>query len=747
MTVYRMPDLALFATIHIGVSIALALLLLMVYRRLHQATYLLYWAMFWMAIALNLAAGVVTRELLPGASRPVWLGWFAGGLIPFYPVLMVCAGLSLNGERSHRAIRWLLWSASGAFAALLAFFFVAPSAASSRFLIDVRPVTTSFAVAFFAWKLTRQEAGKTSSMRGALVAVTAIYALHNFALGSRLLGIHLYSTEFSRGYSPLAATVGILLQFCMTLVLAHGAIERARQASLDAEESDRRLRLTNFTVENSPLGIFWWTSDGRFKRLNRMAALMTGYGNEELLRMGPSDLDPAVAATEGANPWLKRNGSERHTFESRLRHKAGHRYPVEIANSFLEFEGVEYTVSFVRDITERYEAERHKAQLEMQVIQAQKMEALGRLTGGIAHDFNNSLTVILGYSSLLAPSNNLSPEEREAVQSIADAGAHSKHLVGQLLTFSRQQIIAPQPLNLNQTIMASQPMLARLIGEDIESQFFPGENLWDVLLDSTQVNQVLMNLVANARDAMPNGGKLKLETSNVRVDAAHAGEHREARAGKYVLLAVSDTGTGMDAETSLRVFEPFFTTKETGKGTGLGMATVYGIVRQNGGFIEVRSQPERGTMFKIYFPRFAEAGREYPAPALVKQRRGAAKGEILLVEDDELVRNITAAALDFLGYTPVVAANAREAIETCANLARPIDLVISDVVMPDMKGPELRDRLAELRPGLKVLFMSGYTSDVIVRHGVLQPGVHFIQKPFSFDNLGAKIKEILFERG
>lgn len=433
--------------------------------------------------------------------------------------------------------------------------------------------------------------------------------------------------------------------------------------------------------------------------------------------------------------------------ESRLRHfGTGQLIPVEIEGLVIQdTRGTAVCLATVtRDLRERYEAQRQKEKLETRLVQAQKMEALGRLTGGIAHDFNNSLSVILGYAALLASSDHLSAKERDAARAISDAGGRSRDMIGQLLGFSRQQIIAPRPLDLNRQIGDSRGILARLLGEDIELDVFPGADLWSVILDSTQVHQVLMNLAANARDAMPNGGKLTIETVNTVIDEAYAQNDPAAQPGAYVLLAVSDTGVGMDEATVAQIFEPFFTTKKNSEGTGLGLATVYGIVRQNRGFITVYSEPEHGTTFKLYFPRFAEAvetpAQQAPDPVSATVQ---GKGSILLVEDDKLVRTMTADTLVYLGFTPLVADDPQGAIEMCRNPATRVDLVITDVVMPGMKGTDLRDRLLELRPGLKVLFVSGYTSNVIVRHGVLKPGVDFLQKPFSVEGLAAKIEDML----
>jgi two-component system, cell cycle sensor histidine kinase and response regulator CckA len=399
-----------------------------------------------------------------------------------------------------------------------------------------------------------------------------------------------------------------------------------------------------------------------------------------------------------------------------------------------------YIATVTRDITERKKAAADKAKLEASLIQAQKLESIGRLAGGVAHDFNNMLTVILGFAEL-GKARVLYPDiVRSHLEEIVKAAQHSRQITEQLLGFSRQQIIAPKPSNLNSIIKNLRNSLARLIGEDIELLFFSEPNLWSILVDSSQINQILLNLSANARDAMPKGGKLAIETANVRITEQYAQGLANCTPGDYVMVTVSDNGRGMSRDTQAHLFEPFFTTKEKGIGTGLGLATVYGIVKQNGGFIHVSSEIGQGTTFKICFPRLAGAGVSVEPPQTWVQT-GA--GSVLLVEDDDLVRAVTTAALQSIGYTALMAASAQEALRICAQSGADIRLILTDVVMPGMTGAELRDRVNVLYPNIPVLFMSGYTSDVIVTHGVLKKGVQFIQKPFSIDELARKIGEML----
>jgi PAS domain S-box-containing protein len=396
----------------------------------------------------------------------------------------------------------------------------------------------------------------------------------------------------------------------------------------------------------------------------------------------------------------------------------------------------------ILEITERKRAEEEKTRLESQLIQAQKMESVGRLAGGVAHDFNNMLSVILGYADLIK--SRLSPDDPllKDILAIERAAGHSRDVTRQLLAFSRKQIIDPKPMELNDLLGVTEKTLSRLIGEDIDLRFFPAEKLWKIRFDPSQMNQILVNLVVNARDAMPGGGKLTIETANACLDEAYCRRHLGFRPGDYVLLAVSDDGIGMDREVLSHVFEPFFTTKEVGKGTGLGLATIYGIVKQNGGFINVYSEPGQGTTFKIYIPRIvAEEGKvvlRTEEPPV-----GHATGRILLVEDDEMVREVTKDILTAIGYTVLAVETPHEAVSLSEKPDERIDLLLTDVVMPGLSGKELSDRVKAVRPDAKVLFMSGYTSNVIVHHGMLEAGVHFIQKPFSMRDLARKVREVM----
>jgi PAS domain S-box-containing protein len=415
------------------------------------------------------------------------------------------------------------------------------------------------------------------------------------------------------------------------------------------------------------------------------------------------------------------------------------------SQTFFEGEGAARrpvrTVGAVRDITEQKRAGEEQKKLAEQLFEAQKMETIGRLAGGVAHDFNNMLTVILGYAALAKSQAAPSDKHLKYLEEIEKAGNRSREMVWQLLGFSRRQIITPKPANLNRLLADMEMTLARLIGEDIELCFLPAPDLWMALLDISQIHQIVLNLVVNARDAMPHGGRLTIGTANVELSEEQCRMQGQSKPGQYVVLSVSDNGNGMSKETMAHMFEPFFTTKEPGKGTGLGLATVYGIVQQNGGFVSVHSELCTGSTFSIYLPRARDEGELAEETALPPASTGA--GTILLVEDDELVRRVTTAALESIGYTPLVANGPEEALRLCAQPGAEIQLMLTDVVMAGMTGAQLWDQARAILPQIKTLFMSGYTSNVIAEHGVLKKGVHFIQKPFSIAELGKKLVETL----
>jgi signal transduction histidine kinase/ActR/RegA family two-component response regulator len=392
---------------------------------------------------------------------------------------------------------------------------------------------------------------------------------------------------------------------------------------------------------------------------------------------------------------------------------------------------------------ERSEAVNALRNTEEQLQQAQKLEAVGRLAGGISHDFNNMLTAIIGYSDLTL---NRLPEGdplKHNLTEIRKAGERAASLTGQLLAFSRKQVMQPKVIDLNVVVSELEKMLRRMIGEDIELKTSLQHGLGNVKADPGQIEQVIMNLAVNARDAMPTGGKLTIETGNVYLDESYARQHLSVAPGAYVMLAVSDSGIGMDAETQSHMFDPFFTTKEAGKGTGLGLSMVYGIVKQSGGNIWVYSETGKGTTFKIYLPRVTADTEKY-THATPELDIAAGSETILLVEDADVVRDLAREVLEEIsGYRVLEATNAEDALQICQKHQGGIDLLLTDVVMPGGSGPEVSARVRALKPDIRVLYMSGYTDDAIVRHGVLEAGLNFIQKPFTPNGLAQKVREVL----
>jgi signal transduction histidine kinase/CheY-like chemotaxis protein len=422
---------------------------------------------------------------------------------------------------------------------------------------------------------------------------------------------------------------------------------------------------------------------------------------------------------------------------------------LRLANDGLERRVQERTAELVgantaleREGLERKQVQEALLKSEEQLRQSQKMEAIGRLAGGVAHDFNNMLTAILGHSQLMrmrmGPEN---PAYRDT-EEIELAAQRAASLTRQLLAFSRQQVLEPRVLDLNTLISEIDRMLRRIIGADIDMLTAPAPSLGRVKADPGQMEQVLLNLVVNARDAMPKGGKIIVETANVDLDETYARSHSGARPGAYVLLAVSDTGGGIDPEVRARIFEPFFTTKEVGKGTGLGLSTVYGIVKQSGGLIDVYSEIGHGTTFKVYLPRLEGSVVEIaPRPRSAVAARGSET--VLLVEDEDLVRAVIRETLELHGYHVVEASDGNQALHALERTSRTFDLVVTDVMMPQMSGPEFVERAARIRDRLKVLFISGYTDKAIVHHGVVGPRTAYLQKPFSPDVLAQKVREVL----
>jgi two-component system cell cycle sensor histidine kinase/response regulator CckA len=517
--------------------------------------------------------------------------------------------------------------------------------------------------------------------------------------------------------------------------------EEARRAERSLRALDTRFRSL---LSCGIIGVTASDLGGTYTEANDAFLDLIGYSRDDLAAgkitstvvTPPEEADRAKVAREsliaaGAHPLT----------QTELVAKDARRVPVLMGSALVEGKEI---IGFVADISERRRVEDALRRTEDQLRQAQKMEAIGNLAGGVAHDFNNLLSVILSYSQMLADDLSAGDPRRSDLEEITAAGNRAVELTRQLLAFGRQQILQPKIIDLNDVVAGVDKMLRRLIGADVELTTIPARGLGRTKVDPGQVEQIVMNLVVNARDAMPSGGKVTIETGNVELGDVYASEHAGVVAGRHVMLAITDTGTGMDKATQRRMFEPFFTTKDKEKGTGLGLATVFGIVQQSGGSIWVYSEVGRGTTFKVYFPRVdgtaaGETIESIPPPS------GVAHGSetILLVEDDDAVRGLARTILARIGYHVLEAHSGGDALLICEQHGATIDLLLTDVVMPRMSGRQLAERVAPLRPEMKVLYMSGYTNHSIVHHGVLDSGVALLQKPLTPESLTRKVREVL----
>ncbi|WP_462270144.1 ATP-binding protein [Desulfobacter sp.] len=509
-------------------------------------------------------------------------------------------------------------------------------------------------------------------------------------------------------------------------------------------ESEERFR--NVMENVDAVAVQGYGLDGTTQYWNKASERLYGYTRQEAIGCSLLDLiiPPEIrndVAEEMRN--MAETGLPVPSGELLLMHKDGTRVPVISHHTIVEVPGRERELFCLDiDITERKQAEAEREKLKEQLIQAQKMEAVGRLAGGVAHDFNNMLGVILGYVELAAERIDDSQDLNSDLKEIQKAARRSADLTRQLLTFARKQIIAPKVVNLNNIVDSMLKMLRRLIGEDINLLWLPAARLWSIKIDPTQIDQILANLCVNARDAIAGVGKLTIETQMKTFAQADCVRYTECTPGDYVVLSVTDNGCGMNKETLDNLFEPFFTTKEIGKGTGLGLATIYGIVKQNKGFINVYSEPGQGTTFKIYLPRFhtPEAPRK---KTLTEQPAPIGNETILLVEDEPAILEMARMMLERKGYSVVSAGTPADAIRIADTYVGKIDLLITDVVMPEMTGRDLAKKITAFFPGIKLLFMSGYSANVITRQRVLDDGVAFMQKPFSINEFAEKVRGVL----
>ncbi|MBL6996456.1 PAS domain S-box protein [Desulfobacula sp.] len=544
----------------------------------------------------------------------------------------------------------------------------------------------------------------------------------------------------------LRLIVGIISDLNHKKKLLENQAEQESQFKKALEKSEEKYRSI---FENSVEGLFQSTPEGRFISVNPAFAKMLGYASPEDLMANISDIASQYYVNhEDRHRYkqlLQKTGIVKfYEFKARCR-DGSHLWVSDSTRAIYDPDGniVRYEGQ-VTDITQLKQAEKEKSELEAQYRQAQKMESVGRLAGGVAHDYNNALTAIMGYTELAIMDSDPAGPLHADLNQVLKAGRRAQDITRQLLAFARKQTISPRVLNLNNNVESILKMLRRLIGEDIDLIWLPETGLWSVKMDPSQIDQILANLCVNARDAIVGVGKITIETDTIVFDSAYCADHSGFIPGEFVQLSVSDNGCGMDKEILNNIFEPFFTTKDSDKGTGLGLSMVYGIVKQNNGFINVYSEPGKGTTIKIYLPRDEGKVVEIQEESTAKIPQG--QGEtILLVEDDLPILELTEKILNSLDYTVLAADTPKGAMKLAREHTGKIHLLVTDVIMPEMNGLELSEHLQSLFPDLKYIFMSGYTANAIAHHGVLDEGVNFVQKPFSKNDLAKIIRKVLDE--
>ncbi|MBC9880007.1 PAS domain S-box protein [Bradyrhizobium sp. INPA01-394B] len=549
--------------------------------------------------------------------------------------------------------------------------------------------------------------------------------------------------------------------------MAFRAVERTRyEAAL--QKSEQRFRQV---VEHSPNAKVLVGTDGRIHLVNAQTEALFGWSRQELLGEAVEMLVPERFRSGHPHhrsaflqqPVSRPMGAGRDLYGLR---KDGSEFPIEIGLNPIETDEGLFILSAIIDISDRKQIEERlerlvearTAELQDQIEQrrraedtlrqSQKMDAIGKLTGGVAHDFNNMLAIVIGSLDIALRRLATEPEKATACIENAQEGARrAAILTARLLAFSRQQPLEPESVDANKLVGGMSEMLRRTIGEDLRVEAVLAGGLWRTYADASQLENALLNLCVNARDAMPDGGRLTIETSNTHLDEAYAGQHAEVTAGQYVLIAVTDTGTGMPPEVIERAFDPFYTTKGAGRGTGLGLSQVYGFVKQSGGHVKIYSEPGQGTTVKIYLPRFMGQASSSPVRGSTEPRPAGMVNEIILVVEDEAgVRHMSVDALRELGYTVIQAENAAQALQLL-DLQPSVSLLFTDIVMPDMNGRRLADEALERRPDLKILFTTGYTRNAVIHNGTLDPGVAFLPKPFSLDALARKVRQVLDGNG
>jgi len=509
------------------------------------------------------------------------------------------------------------------------------------------------------------------------------------------------------------------------------------------KESEEKYRAI---VENSHSGILVVNENYRFEYVNDMLCRMLGRDRNEIIGHDFREFLSKESRELVADRYIRRQRGEEvpARYEFDIIRKDGERRTVEISTTVIkDSKDRVKTIAQLLDVTDKKRAEAEKEKLSAQLIHAQKMEAIGRLAGGVAHDFNNILNVIIGYAELIKEMVSDNEAVYEDVLEILRASELASALTEKLLAFTRSEVIKPRVINLNETIAESTQMLQRLVGEDIDLKFFPASKLWNVRLDPLQVEHILINLTTNARDAIRNAGVITIETSNVYLDGNYCKTFPDLKPGEYVVMIFSDNGAGIEPDVQKKIFEPFFTTKDYGEGTGLGLSIVYGIVNQNNGLINVYSEVGKGTTFKIYFPRFRGDTPEDDEGFKSESRNLGGTETILVIDDREQIVSICKRGLESFGYTVLTAMSPAEALDVARDYKGDIHLIITDVVLPEMNGRELAKKISSIKPETRVLYISGYTANAIAHRGILDPGINFLQKPFSPFELATKVREVL----